>query len=535
MRLLQRQFDGSFELIEFVGKDIVPPYAILSHTWGPTKDEITFQELNVGSGTAKPGYRKLNFCADRAAHDDLKFFWIDTCCIDKTNSTELQEAVNCMFRWYKDSAKCYVYLSDVSIDELDNDELAFEESRWFKRGWTLQELLAPGCVEFFSKEGDALGSKSTRVLQIAEITRIPIEALLGKPFSQFGVEERIAWMMKRDTAREEDLAYSLLGLFDIHMPLIYSEGKENALKRLRREIQEETVDLVADHFEPALHIPTMLHETDDQFSILMGNSNKNGSPDLFAVKRTGNTNENIEVNVMYGDERYRKSILRIMTPDFTPLRENWPNRLHFLLTDWTGDGTLDLVVIKKFQTGTNSTEVHILSGTDKFQTILLQVGTPLHETYDNWTFGMGKLVSDHRPDLFAIKKSNTGTNSTEVHVLSGDHDFRAFVLQVGTGLHETDSKFDFTVTDWNGDGLPDLVAIKKCETDGRCAEVHVLSGSSHYEEFILRAEAPIFRSNGMFEFAVADWTGNGKPDLIGFRKRHSETNTTEVHVMRQKG
>jgi hypothetical protein len=544
MRLLQRQSDGSFKLLYRLDPNI-PPYAILSHTWGADEDEVTFLDLTTGIGTTKAGYRKINFCADQAALDGLEFFWIDTCCIDKSSSAELQEAINSMFRWYRDSAKCYVYLDDVPASSLDKNELAFQKSRWFTRGWTLQELLAPECVEFFSTEGRPLGSKSSRVLQIAEITRIPTEALQKTALSHFSVDQRLAWANGRKTTRPEDMAYSLLGVFDIQMVHLYGEGRDRAFKRLRTEILRsqgsdgvpggEDVVLQSDYFEFVFKEPTMLQETNAQFSLLMSNSNKSGPPDLYAVKKTGSTNENIEVNVLYGNEKYQKFILRISTPNFTPLRENWPEQLEFVLTDWTGDGTLDLVVIKKFQTGTNSTEVHIFSGADKFQTILLQMGTPLEETYDNWTFRMGRWTNGNRPDLFAIKKSNTGTNATEVHVLSGDSKFQEFVLQVPTGLHETDTKCDFLVTDWNGDGRPDLVAVKKSERNGRCTEVHVLSGSSTYQKFILRAETPIFRSNENFEFGVADWTGNGKPDLIGFCKRYTRTNTTEVHVMSQRG
>ncbi|KAG9196073.1 hypothetical protein G6011_01194 [Alternaria panax] len=543
MRLLQRQSDGSFQLVDFMSKDI-PPYAILSHTWGAANEEVSFRDLTHGTGTAKAGYRKITFCADQAAHDELEYFWIDTCCIDKSSSAELQEAINSMFHWYKESAKCYVYLSDVPASSLDTNELAFQKSKWFTRGWTLQELLAPEHLEFFSAEGKPIGSKSSRVLQISELTRIPTAALQQTALSQFTVEQRMAWTEGRQTTRPEDMAYSLLGIFDIQIPHLYGEGRDRATNRLREEILKsqrsngfprgDSVVLQSDYFVIDFKEPTMLHETDAQFALLMSDSNKRGRPDLFAVKKTGSTNENIEVNILYGDEDYKRYILRISTPNFTPLRENWPEQLQFALTDWTGDGTLDLVVIKKFQTGTNSTEVHIFSGADKFQRTLLQVGTPLEETYDNWTFGMGKWANGKRPDLFAIKKSSTGTNATEVHVLSGDSNFQEYVLHKATGLHETDSKFDFIVTDWDGDGRPDLVAVKKSETNGRCTEVHVLSGSSSYQKFILRAETPVFRSDGMFEFAVADWTGNGKPALIGFRKRYTGSNTTEVHVMRQR-
>jgi hypothetical protein len=141
-----------------------------------------------------------------------------------------------MFRWYRNAVKCYVYLSDVST----TCEPAFWASRWFKRGWTLQELLAPTSVEFFSREDKRLGDKRTLEQQIHEITGIAVSALQGSPLSQFGVDERLSWAENRQTAREEDEAYSLLGIFDVYMPLIYGEGRDNALVRLREEINKHS-------------------------------------------------------------------------------------------------------------------------------------------------------------------------------------------------------------------------------------------------------------------------------------------------------
>jgi len=231
MRLLKRNSAGEIGLTKYYGGDDVPQYAILSHTWGP--EEVLFKEMSDGTGKSKFGYEKITFCAEQAWRDGLQFCWIDTCCIDKTNSTELQEAINSMFRWYRDAAKCYVYLSDVSRHTW---EAPFRDSRWFARGWTLQELIAPASVEFFSREGAHLGNKSSLEQDIHKITGIPVNALRGSPPSDFSVSERLAWMDKRETTRQEDKAYALLGLFDVYMPLIYGEGRENALKRLREEI-----------------------------------------------------------------------------------------------------------------------------------------------------------------------------------------------------------------------------------------------------------------------------------------------------------
>ncbi|GAB1312036.1 hypothetical protein MFIFM68171_02246 [Madurella fahalii] len=117
-------------------------------------------------------------------------------------------------------------------------ESAFRKSKWFTRGWTLQELIAPVSVQFFSKEGVLLGDRTSLEQDIHRITGIPLIAIQGGPLSDFSVAERLAWIAKRDTARKEDKAYSLLGIFDIHMPLIYGEGEKNAFRRLREEINK---------------------------------------------------------------------------------------------------------------------------------------------------------------------------------------------------------------------------------------------------------------------------------------------------------
>ena len=245
MRLLERNNDGEFSLTKDFGDDI-SRYAILSHTWGADTEEVTFRDLMDGTGKGKAGYDKIRFCGERARRDGLQYFWVDTCCIDKSNNTELSEAINSMFRWYRNAAKCYVYLSDVSRSTFGTDdksnqlpwESAFRKSRWFTRGWTLQELIAPASVEFFSKDWEQLGNKASLERHIREITGIPVKALQGSPLSDFSVAERMLWTEKRETTRKEDKAYSLLGIFDVHMPLIYGEGGEKALKRLREEIDK---------------------------------------------------------------------------------------------------------------------------------------------------------------------------------------------------------------------------------------------------------------------------------------------------------
>ncbi|RDW56928.1 HET-domain-containing protein [Coleophoma crateriformis] len=250
MRLLRYDNDGAYSLVEF--DEDVPRYAILSHTWGA--EEVTFGDMTNGQGKNKAGYDKIQFCGDQASRDGLKYFWVDTCCIDKWNSTELGEAINSMFRWYRDAAKCYVYLSDVSRSPHNNDEIpnqlpwdsSFRRSRWFTRGWTLQELIAPTSVEFFSKDRELIGSKVSLERQMCEITRIHFKALRGNSLSDFSIQERMSWIENRSTTKKEDKAYSLLGIFDVSMAPIYGEGEEKAFQRLREKIKQA---LKGPHYE----------------------------------------------------------------------------------------------------------------------------------------------------------------------------------------------------------------------------------------------------------------------------------------------
>jgi hypothetical protein len=242
MRLLQRKDDGKYSLTEFVG-DAIPRYAILSHTWGADHEEVTLADLEKDTGLTKAGFKKLEFCADQAARDGLRYFWVDTCCIDKSSSAELTEAINSMFAWYRDAVRCYVYLSDVSTSSLTSSTpaqqhwiRAFQQSRWFTRGWTLQELVAPVSVEFFSAEGERIGNKYSLVQELHGVTGISVEALHGSPLGKLSVNERMSWVGQRKTKHEEDAAYSLLGIFDVHMPLIYGEGRRKAFARLQKEI-----------------------------------------------------------------------------------------------------------------------------------------------------------------------------------------------------------------------------------------------------------------------------------------------------------
>lgn len=250
MRLLNTQT----RLLESFTDDEVPSYAILSHTWG--RDEVTLQDLISDPAVSdRKGYQKLRRSCDLATSLEFGYIWIDTCCIDKSSSAELSEAINSMFRWYAEATTCIAYLEDVEADgDLQAENSSFRRSRWFTRGWTLQELIAPDEVVFFSHDWTRLGTRASLQNVIQEITGIPKEILDEadpanlktlqqlKKLRDLSVAEKMRWAAKRKTTRPEDIAYCLMGIFDINMPLLYGEGQVKAFKRLQEEVIKSTDD-----------------------------------------------------------------------------------------------------------------------------------------------------------------------------------------------------------------------------------------------------------------------------------------------------
>ncbi|KAI5456738.1 heterokaryon incompatibility protein-domain-containing protein [Mariannaea sp. PMI_226] len=220
----------------------IPPYAILSHTWG--EDEVTLQDLGRSDLDQKRGWKKIvKFCQTVAKlfPEPLEYVWVDTCCIDKTSSAELSESINSMFRWYQMSQVCYALLEDVSYTGQGSVGSDFESSRWFTRGWTLQELIAPHTVEFFDQQWTYIGDKLQLARRVSRRTGIDEGTLLSGDCTSSSVAQKMSWAAERQTTRQEDMAYCLLGLFDISMTMLYGEG-EKAFIRLQEEILKEYDD-----------------------------------------------------------------------------------------------------------------------------------------------------------------------------------------------------------------------------------------------------------------------------------------------------
>lgn len=249
MRLLDT---GTLKLKEFFDSN-TPPYAILSHTWG--NEEISFLEMqNHDEGIrAKAGFKKIiNFCALAKSHG-FAYGWADSCCIDKRNSAELSEAINSMYQYYYNAAECLVYLEDIpsQLDAQNERTMveseflltAIKSSRWFTRGWTLQELIAPKQRYFFAGDWSPIENLAFFNKVLADVTGIDERVLENRHMvSDFCVAQRMRWASRRHTTRSEDIAYSLMGMFNVNMPIIYGEGAIKAFRRLQNEIMQVSFD-----------------------------------------------------------------------------------------------------------------------------------------------------------------------------------------------------------------------------------------------------------------------------------------------------
>ncbi|TFK84133.1 HET-domain-containing protein [Polyporus arcularius HHB13444] len=254
-------------------EDVSEDYAILSHVWnkpGEGAPEQSFQDIRkieescVKDGTNPRDFvsEKIRRCCELAELHGYKWVWIDTCCIDKTSSAELSEAINSMFRYYALAAICYGYLRDVDSGFFSQEDLqaesadlpnpssyyghprysSFKRSHWFQRGWTLQELVAPRFFVFLSSSWEVIGTKADLAELVEQRFGIPAAVLrLQVSYTEFSVAQRMSWFESRQTTRPEDEAYCLLGLFDINMPPLYGEGR-NAFRRLQEEIMKQWAD-----------------------------------------------------------------------------------------------------------------------------------------------------------------------------------------------------------------------------------------------------------------------------------------------------
>ena len=255
-----------------------------------------------------------------------------------------------------------------------------------------------------------------------------------------------------------------------------------------------------------------------------------GDGDLVAIKKWSTASGTTELHALSRNSLYQSFSMQTGTV-LHPTDGLWA----FAVADWDDDDPnwfrLDVVGIKKANTGSGHTEVHVLSGKDNYSKFLHQWATALPETGGNYEFAIADWNKDHYYDLIAVKKNGTGTGRTEIHILSGATGFQTYLLQIGTALPATDVSWTFQVADWDGRGTPDLIGVKRSGTASGRTEVHILSGESNFQQFVLRVATPIEQTMFNWSFLVQFWDNDYVPDLIGVKRANTGTGKTEVHVL----
>lgn len=251
-----------------------PPYAILSHVW-QSGEAHRFHEIGTPGVRQKPGYEKVEGCCARALQDGLDYVWIDTCCADATNSVAFSEGLNSSYTCFAQAEVCYVYLHDVEGgDSPEQQGSTFRRCKWFDRAWTLQELLAPRNVLFFTRDWENIGTKTGLASVISSVTGIHTDALMHpERVPHFSVATRMSWAKGRKSSKPEDRVYALMGLFGVRLPILYGQGETETFMKLQREIMNASDDS-DDHSilawrsvtgASSLYTPSLLADSPDRF------------------------------------------------------------------------------------------------------------------------------------------------------------------------------------------------------------------------------------------------------------------------------
>lgn len=258
-----------------------------------------------------------------------------------------------------------------------------------------------------------------------------------------------------------------------------------------------------------------------------------GSPNIYCLKRSGSGTNTLEVHVLKGADDYQTFSLHTGS---ALAETDAAQHFVFGVADYNHDFITDLYCFKKTNTGTGSLEVHVLNGADNFQTFLLHTGTPISaaDAAANFAFALADYNRDGIMDLYCLKKTNTGSGRFEVHVLNGADNFQTFLLHTDTALAAADAaaNFDFAVADYNHDGHPDIYCLKKTNTGTGALEVHVLNGADNFQTFLLHTGTPVTAADAAnFNFHAADYDSDGNADIYCLKKTNTGSGAFEVHVL----
>jgi hypothetical protein len=277
----------------------------------------------------------------------------------------------------------------------------------------------------------------------------------------------------------------------------------------------------------ALRAVTPIAQADaTNFDFAAGDFNRDGIADLYCIKRTNTDSGMVEVDILDGASNYQGFVLRMPTPITQADAANFL----FALGDFNGDGIPDLYCVKRSNTGTGKLEVHVLNGATNYQTFLVQTGTPITQA-DASNFSIA--ASPSSADLYCLKRHNTGTGRLEVHVLRGGNNFQSFALQTGTPIIQSDTaNFVFAVADYDNDGTPDLYCLKRTNTGTGSLEVHILRRSSNFQNFLLEKPTPIPQGKAaQFQYAVGDFNRDGMPDVFCMEHTSTASGQLEIQVL----
>jgi hypothetical protein len=502
MRLLNI---GTFRFEEFNAD--LPRYAILSHRW--ELEEVSFDEFYNPATRQKKGYRKIwGFC-QQASSQGYHYAWVDTSCIDKKNFTELAEAVNSMFSWYKNSSMCMTYLSDFRLRPGMNQEQFESElgkSQWFKRGWTLQELIAPANVEFYDSNWRYFGTKRDLAGVIAKITGISEALLWGKrDLKKFSCAQKMSWAANRRTTRPEDRTYSLLGLFGVSLPLIYDGDGSKAFKRLQEEIIKNSTDQSIFAWVQHGPLPSIRHEGsifDRKCSLLAP------SPDCFRFSS--------KIVPCKGEESTTPYSLTNTGLEIT-------QRIHKVR--FSGGLVLLEILLECHHEDHEDRRVTITAvGSEAFYTSITDPPRPTTSTDEQPTFfqpAPSAVRLYTRLQVSRVEPRYLGPVTLNDGVIPTKKSYKTMDLRISPTFADTDQNCASADTSWMDDPRCDVITLKRMA--GARQEVQEL-----YEEIIRKQETDIKNilwgvgvvTVGLYAFkSLLDASGDSRDDHYGDERR----------------